>query len=1578
MEIEIRSASGQLICEVPICTGAKGYFSLMQHDYIELPFTLAEPVAIGVGSYVDMRGVFDDALGGKLRKIYYVTDVQDPTWNSSTGGYDYRLRLNAYYWLWNNHIFKYMPESTGAEVSWSLTGPLEMQMGVFLRNLKALGFTYDGRDFTCVIDGTVAADKSVAMAYDSTRMLDALFSMGAEDKWDCDVWITGSEIHFGRLENGDAVKIEAGVEATGITRSESKGTYATRIYAFGSTRNIPQNYRQSDSSMTVDGIVQKRLMLPEGTPYVDARPGLRQEEIVEGVLVRDDIYPKYIGELSDIEEVPRELEGGDTVDEDAGDGTGGGESAGDESQGTFTAYQYKDPGLNFKKEYIIEGQELRIVFQSGRLNGMDFGVIFEPEGTEEGSQTWEIRANEDYGRLLPDDTLRPGEGDKYILYGFDTALVSDQYLPDAEQELLQCAIDEAAKANADDGTYTVTLRWDWVKEDEINRTFDAGQRLKLVNPGMFPSGSRTSRVIGWEMNLDYPYDAPVYHVGESTAYSRIGDMQSQIESIAYKGATYTRTGGGSVYIIRTNDSTVPSNDNVFSALRSLATFLRKDKEDSTKFLLGLLGGAIFGRDGYASGLTGFGAKIDEGGNGEMESLTLRRFLEVPELRYNRTEISIGDKWRAPGAGIIESVTIDTLEEIINGETVISELPSGTITLHLEDGELGAVAVDDICMGIFHDWKTPGNNATEDTDDSLGNRTFAGFCTVYFRITEILDEDNKTFKYTLRGTSGTWKHQFHPCEAMHFVSYGNFTNPARRTSVYETRTYTRMLVNQQSWEFVASNIAMQWGDLSNLSVFGLQMSGYSAYLNNIYMSGTIEQGIETPYRIEIETSSDQFLELGESLAVTAKVYHGWEDITETIGENFTISRESSDSSADSQWAQGSKAQSFKATGKIILSYSTAGNDMGADFSQNGTLFTFGANLPDGGSVSTQLLVRPLPKGEPGQSGQDGQDAVRRWLVVAPDTINKADLGTARVKGTKMEQTGNGEAHESDYGVIMYRYLRNGGQTTSVWFPLTGNTFDVLFSSSYDGMEVRFCESNDPNSTLIDSKSVVVVSNGEQGDPGEDGQPSTSYWIAADPEMVVFAESDGLTQNKSCTFTAWSQTGTVAPAVFTGGRLTYATSDNPAETEADTDTGSFGVMFRLNGGIPERTWAIARLYVGDTVVASKTVNLDQGINGCIVRTSEWVEGVQYRNDTQYLFTGLGQKYLDVAIITKSATEFEAYQCKVTHTSTASTKPGSGAGWQSYWTKFNMMAPIYTPLIMAENGVIRFMQSNRIFVMQSDGLTVAAAFAGGDWPLWIGAQEPEDAPFKVSIKGKLFATGAEITGDSKFSGTLEGVTGSFESLTSVKGGTAKISFSTDDDPKLWFYGDLQHQGAVNDRNPRFMSGDIWCRGYFGAKQRIVVQLMMSGSQIRARYITEWNNTGPTKYVDILINPEWEAGVKSFTVPCFGDSPIEGPDSPIYDFGDVAGMPVDTVLLYFPHQGGTSSFNIILDMWPTQRVLVANIPSSSYPINLYVNGLPVSIEARTVREVVCFPPNMISSSLTPTTWGAGQLVGAFGTTEI
>ncbi len=586
-----------------IGTGSKGYYSLMQHDYIVLKFSLTEPVEFKRGCYVDLTGQFDDALGGKLAKKYYVVSKQTPTYNTATGGYDYELRLDAYYWLWNNYIFKYLPETPGSEASWSLTAALDVHLDVFLRNLAELGFTFNGTPFTYSIDQTVA-NKAVAMTYDNTHLLDALFSLGGEEAFDCDVWVTESVIHFGRCELGSAVKIERDVEAESITRSDSKGTFATRIYAFGSTRNIPANYRPIEEQAVVNGVVQKRLMLPNGTPYVDAYEDMADTEVVEDVVVFDDIYPRRVGTLSNVTTRT------ETVENE--DGT----------QNTYTYYRYKDTGLQFNSDYILEGQELQVTFQSGKLNGMTFGVIFNPDGKKPEEQLWEIVANEDYGRLLPDDTIKPENGDEYVLSGFDIQLVSDQYIPEAEQELLTKAKEYVAKTKIDDGVYTVTLMSDWVYADQIRRTFDVGQKITLVAPDFF-TDNRTSRVIGWEMCLDIPYDHPIYTIGESAQYSRLNDIESKVDTLTFKGQTYVGGGNGSgVYVIRTNDSTPASDSNVFSALKSLATFLRKDRADTAHGLITLERGAEFSV--YAPGWQGTGAKVDAGGAAEVDSLMVRK------------------------------------------------------------------------------------------------------------------------------------------------------------------------------------------------------------------------------------------------------------------------------------------------------------------------------------------------------------------------------------------------------------------------------------------------------------------------------------------------------------------------------------------------------------------------------------------------------------------------------------------------------------------------------------------------------------------------------------------------------------------------------------------------------------------------------------------------------------------------------------------------------------------------------------------------------------------------------------------
>lgn len=741
--IDIKDRSGKIIFSTGINKGAKGKFTLMKEDYIILPFSVPEPVPFKLGDYVDLSGVLDESLGGKMAKIYEITDIQKPTYNTSTGGYDYELQMNAYYWKWKNKIFKYTPEHAASEASWSLTAALDVQLGVFLRNLKALGYTYRGEDFTFSIGDTVE-NKALAMTYDNMNLLDALFSMAGEDKWNCDCWITDNVIHFGRNEFGDAVKIERGVEASSITRSESQGTYATRIYAFGSTKNIPTNYRPTDEQAVVNGVVQKRLMLPTDTPYIDAYEGMSQEEAIEDVVVFDDVYPRRVGTLSDVHTRTEEVENEDGTKE------------------TVTYYRYKDIGLDFKEEYILEGEELKIQFQSGKLNGMEFGVIFNPKPKDEsrGDQLWEIVRNEDYGRPLPDETIRPENGDEYVLSGFNIQLVSDQYIQIAEQELKEKAQKYADKVKKDDGTYPTTLRSSWVKEDLISRTFEFGQRVNLVDDTFFENG-RISRVLGWEMNLDIPWDSPVYTIGESMPYSRIGEIEDKVDSLTYKGQTYNGNGTG-VYIIRTNDSTPASDSNVFSAMRALKMFLRKDKSDSTSYLQKFLGGIDVG-EFISSMYAGKGAGIDSLGNAEFESIRVRSYMEIMELIVNRQSALEGDQI------LTESDTIESVED----------LGDNTYRLNLRrkwDGYFTAQAENNVLRGII-------NTLNAGSGD---------YYTSWMRVNSV-NTANNSIEVTLYPDSETpAQKNFPPCEMMKIARWGNQTDTKRQSCLYLSSTEGRIV------------------------------------------------------------------------------------------------------------------------------------------------------------------------------------------------------------------------------------------------------------------------------------------------------------------------------------------------------------------------------------------------------------------------------------------------------------------------------------------------------------------------------------------------------------------------------------------------------------------------------------------------------------------------------------------------------------------------------------------------------------------------------------------------------------------
>lgn len=800
----IYSPTGTEILDAPVTKEAIIKYVLMGDYYIELPFNLLEPTTFARGSYITYKG----------RKFEIMSTVR-PEFDNKTGGYKYTLKFEAQ----QNHMKRFVCFWLGGdnpEAVFHNTTDLESFAALIVANMnKQLG----GENWQV---GTITVDNPKAtklVSFNGDKCWDILNTIAEtfETEW----WTEENgdlvSLCFGKLDFGSPEEFRQGNVVKNIpAKKGDDSSYGTRFYVFGSTRNLTSDYGQAPQGGETNHVSEIRLRLPDGQRYIDAIPGLSGSDIVEQVVFFDDIYPKNTETVTSIETVDREIIEGQT-------------------DKAYVMYCKDTP---FRPSDMIKGETLGATFTSGSLMGRDFelSINYKPETwkPEDGfDKKFEIIAQvESSGEsqlIIPNESLHPEPGDTFVITGVK---LPKERIEEAEKELLKAGESYAAKHSSDTDVYDCETNPVYCQENKKN--YDAGQAVRLVDPRFGESG-RLSRIQGYEKKLYNEYIA-TYTVGDNTAYSRIGNIESEVKANLYAQRIGVTESGASIYLITRYDSTAAADYNAYSAKRALWEFANKQFPDTFKGKMTFDDGAQFG--GFASGMTGFGGIIDKKGNAEMQSLKLRGFLEVPELRYNRVEISMGDTWYAPSAGIIESVDTE----------------AQTITLKLEEGEIGSPRVGDICMGIFHNLNT-SENATADYDDGRGNRRFAGFATCYFRITEELDTATyKTFKYQLRPASGTYPTQYHPAASMTFVGYGSFSNEDRQTSRYETRTYQRYLTGVSDWEFTASNIAAQYGDLSNLSVFGINMTGYSAYLNNIYMSGVIHQF--TPGGEEVPTIIDR--------------------------------------------------------------------------------------------------------------------------------------------------------------------------------------------------------------------------------------------------------------------------------------------------------------------------------------------------------------------------------------------------------------------------------------------------------------------------------------------------------------------------------------------------------------------------------------------------------------------------------------------------------------------------------------------------------------------------------------------------
>lgn len=692
----------QVRCSAPVTQDALVHYELMQSHYCKLSFKLSKPIYFLLGDFIDTPyGRFE---------LIDLTKAKD----NDTIGYSYEIQFDAYYRKFKNKILKYRPNTGSQEATFSLTSTISTHVEVIMKSLAYYAkldksYLYDpkfegeGTDYTYVIDASVDANAAKLITYSNTSMLDAIANIA--QTFECEWWFEGNILHFGTCENTNAiVDFRLNDNIVSMSSSQSQSTYANRVYAFGAARNLPSGYKNdADADITKDGVVEKRLMLPTSAECSDKNKqllaengfelkngyiqvgGLHEDQYVEGVTTNDDIYPRNLIKTSNVTSYEKDVEDESTPEE------------GDYIKRTFYRVNsltiVNDDGektgdMAFRKAYILSGKNLHIVFQSGSLNGMDFECEFNPDGVSEilkdddgnpilkdgkeqinpKSQVFEIVANEDYGRFLPDITLHPKDGDTFVLYNWDSTKLGETLVSAASNELLTDSIKNLKKSIIDPTTYTCTAEANYSFNQGRGNLHGVGDRVNLYNKG-YDDSYRSSRVIGYEFSLDIPFDGAKYYVGEKPSYSRLNAMESKIEELVYNGQSYLNGNSGSgrsIYIIKSYDSITPTDYNVFSAKAVDEQRLNKTKDDTAK-------GTITWEkvQKFFSGLHVGNPNNENGGSwtpdAEGRSHLITDYLEVrmkaifEELVINKTSTIGGKEIISPAGGVVahkvEEVTV---------------------------------------------------------------------------------------------------------------------------------------------------------------------------------------------------------------------------------------------------------------------------------------------------------------------------------------------------------------------------------------------------------------------------------------------------------------------------------------------------------------------------------------------------------------------------------------------------------------------------------------------------------------------------------------------------------------------------------------------------------------------------------------------------------------------------------------------------------------------------------------------------------------------------------------------------------
>ena len=522
-------------------------------------------------------------------------------------------------------------------------------------------------------------------------------------------------------------------------------------------------------------------------------------------------------------------------------------------------------------ELDASGDTPRLSMKSGMCAGREFNILeckkqvqrngawedYNPSSPVSGQWSYlltcEVAADESIGQYFPNNSFTLAPGDRFVILGIK---MPDVYVDVAENRLLKVAIVWLSENDKTSYSYMPAINNIYMKDNpETSALLKEGNILHVYDEDL---GIDVEMTIS---NLKIKNDKQIPEFEVTLSNDKEADLVQRVTAQVRQSFTqFIGSGKGSgsgIYLIGTTSNAAPTDNNAFSARRSLNMFLRKDVDDTAVGRITLEEGFNSAERGnfgdFLSGLFGRGGQIDKHGHAELDSLDIRGSLRASEFIFNKISAEEGEAIRSIGRGQIHTVTPTSDTQ-------------GTATLRMEGDELPTIEEGDICRGMYN---TVFGETQQlfDGDDVNGFRTKKGFFTSYFYIVSISQTTTQdgdatiyTFTYALQNpnnSSTPVPEMNHPVPGMNFAVYGNTDNtkPERQSCIYITSIGMAprllMLAGVNTWAFTKYNIKIALGNINGMTVRAVDETGtgYDKVLHgdagiyvedNIYFGGILNQ------------------------------------------------------------------------------------------------------------------------------------------------------------------------------------------------------------------------------------------------------------------------------------------------------------------------------------------------------------------------------------------------------------------------------------------------------------------------------------------------------------------------------------------------------------------------------------------------------------------------------------------------------------------------------------------------------------------------------------------------------------------